>query len=232
MQHSSLAGVSNRYLHMQCRWNFKLYFNMARRKLSDAERWQAVGMVRGDISYKTDCWTIQCKPLCHCSIEAACEPNREVKEFQRTGRSLKMTPREGRLLKMLTRQQPFSTTNTLRSRWIVNGCISRQTVNRRLNSARFRARKPIKRPLLTIRHNTARLQWARDHMGWNIRSWQRMHWSDESRFFVESSWWLRPRIESNRFFIDWITHNPFRWWHHWKQLEQCLFKLFLSIWQV
>jgi hypothetical protein len=35
LQNSSLAGVSNRYLHVQCRWNFKLsklYFNMARRK--------------------------------------------------------------------------------------------------------------------------------------------------------------------------------------------------------
>jgi len=52
---------------------------MAHRKLSDAERWQAVGMVRGDMSYKTDCWTIQCKPLGHCSNEAACEPNRECK---------------------------------------------------------------------------------------------------------------------------------------------------------
>ena len=105
-----------------------------------------------------------------------------VKERQRTERSLKMTPREDRLLKRLARQQPFSTTNTLRSRWIVNGRISRRTVNRRLNSAMFRARRPIKRPLLTIRHKTARLQWARDHMGWNIRSWKRVHWSDESRF--------------------------------------------------
>jgi transposase len=105
-----------------------------------------------------------------------------VKERQRTERSLKMTPREDRLLKRLTRQQPFSTTNTLRSQWIVNGRISRRTVNRRLNSTMFRARRPIKRPLLTIRHKTARLQWARDHMGWNIRSWKRVHWSDESRF--------------------------------------------------
>jgi hypothetical protein len=24
--------------------------------------------------------------------------------------------------------------------------------------------------------------WARDHMGWNIRSWKRVHWSDESYF--------------------------------------------------
>jgi hypothetical protein len=64
-----------------------------------------------------------------------------------------------------------STTSTLRSRLIVNGRISRQTVNRRLKSAMFRARRPIKRPLLTIRHKNARFQWARDHMGWNIRSW-------------------------------------------------------------
>ena len=105
-----------------------------------------------------------------------------VKERQRTERSLKKTPREDRLLKRLARQLPFSTTNTLRSQWIVNGRISRWTVNRRPNSARFGARRPIKRPLLTIRHKTDRLQWARDHMGWNIRSWKRVHWSDESRF--------------------------------------------------
>ena len=105
-----------------------------------------------------------------------------VKERQRTERSLKMTPREDRLFKGLARQQPFSTINTLRSRWIVNGRISRRTVNRRLNSAMYRARRPIKRPLLTIRSKTARLQWARDHMGWTIRSCKKVHWSDESGF--------------------------------------------------
>jgi hypothetical protein len=104
-----------------------------------------------------------------------------VKERQRTEMSLKMTPREDRLLKRLARQLPFSTTNTLRSQCIVNGRISRRIVNRRLNSARFCARKLIKCPLLTIRHKTARLQWTRDHMGWNIRSWKRVHGSDESR---------------------------------------------------
>jgi hypothetical protein len=107
---------------------------------------------------------------------------RSVKERQKTERSLKMTPREDRLLKRFARQQPFSTTNTLQSQWIVNGRISRRTVNRHHNSARFRARRPIKRLLLTIRHKNARLQWAHDHMGWNIRSWNRVHWSDESRF--------------------------------------------------
>ena len=100
-----------------------------------------------------------------------------VKEHQRTGKFLKTTPRADRFIKRLTRHQPFSTANTLRNRWIVNGHISRRTVNRRLNNARFRARRPIKCPLLTIRHKIARLQWACDHMGWNIRTWL-----DESHF--------------------------------------------------
>ena len=107
-----------------------------------------------------------------------------VKEHQRRGKHLKTTPRADRLIKRLTRQQPFSTANTLRSRWIVNGRICRRTVNRRLDNARFRARRPIKRSLLPIRHKIARLQWACDHLGWNIRSWQRVHWSDESRFLL------------------------------------------------
>jgi hypothetical protein len=70
-----------------------------------------------------------------------------------------MTPREDRLLKMLARQQPFSITNTLRRQWIVNGRISRRTVNRHLNSARFRARRPIKRPLLTHCFNRTMTEW-------------------------------------------------------------------------
>jgi len=113
---------------------------------------------------QTDCWTIQCKPLGHRSIEATRESNRGVKERQRTRKPLKTTPREDRFLKRLTRQQTVSTASTLWSRWIVNGRISRRNINRRLNNARFRARRPIKRPLLTIRHKAARLQWTHDYI--------------------------------------------------------------------
>jgi hypothetical protein len=44
--------------------------------------------------------------------------------------------------------------------------------------------KSIPKQLLTIRHKTVRLQWTRDHMRWNIRSWQRVHWSNESRVLL------------------------------------------------
>lgn len=58
------------------------------------------------------------------------------------------------------------------------------TVIRRLHNAHLRARRPVKRPYLSPHHRQARLQWANDHLRWNIRNWQKIHWSDESRFFL------------------------------------------------
>ena len=46
----------------------------------------------------------------------------------------------------------------------------------------MRARRTIKRPQLTLRHHQARFDWSHDHLGWTIRTWRRVHWSDESRF--------------------------------------------------
>ena len=150
----------------------------------NAERWQAVGMVRGGMAYRLTAERFNVSHLVIVRLKQCMNRTESVKEHQRTGKPLKTTPRADRLIKRLTRQQPFSTANMLRSRWIVNGRISRRTVNRRLNNARFRARRPIKRLLLPIRHKIALLQWPRDHMGWNIRSWQRVHWSDESNFLA------------------------------------------------
>ena len=153
---------------------------MPRRKQSDAERWQSVGMVRGGMSYRLTAEWFNVSHSVIVRLKQRVNQTESVKEHKRTGKLLKTTPRENRLLKRLARQQPFNTANTLQTRWIVNGHISRRTVNRHLKSARFRARRPIKRPLLTICRKTVRLEWTRDHMRWNIRLWLRVHWSDES----------------------------------------------------
>ncbi|NYT47344.1 MAG: hypothetical protein H0A75_06960 [Candidatus Methanofishera endochildressiae] len=62
--------------------------------------------------------------------------------------------------------------------------ISTRTVIRRLHHQGMRARRPIKRPQLTLRHHHARFDWSHDHLGWTIRTWRRVHWSDESRFLL------------------------------------------------
>jgi hypothetical protein len=49
---------------------------------------------------------------------------------------------------------------------------------------KMRARRPIKRPQLTLRLRHARFDWSHDHLGWTIRTWRRVHWSDERRFLL------------------------------------------------
>ena len=48
----------------------------------------------------------------------------------------------------------------------------------------MRARRPIKRPQLTLHHRHAQFDWSHDHLGWTIRTWRRVHWSDEIRFLL------------------------------------------------
>jgi hypothetical protein len=73
-----------------------------------------------------------------------------------------------------------------------------------VNCGRFmgrRARIPLWwRGLITVRvlmH--ARFDWSHDHLGWTIRTWRRVHWSDESRFL------LRPTDGRARVWRQWNT---------------------------
>ncbi|CAG2246402.1 unnamed protein product [Mytilus edulis] len=52
----------------------------------------------------------------------------------------------------------------------------------RLNCVNLRARRPVKRPLLTRRHRQARHQWSLGHRNRTLRQWRYVHWSDERRF--------------------------------------------------
>jgi hypothetical protein len=52
-------------------------------------------------------------------------------------------------------------------------------------TANLRAYRPAVRPILTLRHRTARLQWARDHVNWQLRYWTLGLFRDESRFCVD-----------------------------------------------
>jgi transposase len=92
--------------------------------------------------------------------------------------------REDRLISRRARQRPFSTAGALRSNLAFGGHISTRTVIRRLHHQGMRARRPIKRPQLTLRHRQARFDWSHDHLGWTIRTWRRVHWSYESRFLL------------------------------------------------
>jgi transposase len=157
---------------------------MVWRKLTIPERWQAVGMHNGGFSHKrvTDHFRVN-----HSIIVRLMQRFRQtgnVTDRPRAGRTRKTTPREDRLISRRARQRPFSTSGALRGHLAFGGHISTRTVIRRLHHQGMRARRPIKHPQLTLRHRHAQFHWSHDHLGWTIRTWRWVHWSDESRFLL------------------------------------------------
>ena len=88
---------------------------------------------------------------------------------------------------------PFATSPVLKQHGLPNRRLStRPTVRNRLKSAGLKSRRVIKRPLLADRHRRTRLAWCLARRGWNLRTWRKIHWSDESRFLLNvTDGWMR-----------------------------------------
>ncbi|KAI4888523.1 hypothetical protein NFI96_034163 [Prochilodus magdalenae] len=64
----------------------------------------------------------------------------------------------------------------------VVGNFQCSTISRRLHHAGPHAHRPLPRLSLTPRHRHQRLQWCRTRLSWSDSEWQRVIFSDESRF--------------------------------------------------
>ena len=108
----------------------------------------------------------------------------DVADRPRSGRPKVTTPREDRRIINLARRNRFKPATKIRHEMvrIINHPLSYSTVERRLLRAGYRARRPRKGPLLTAGHRQTRLQWAQTRQNYNIRTWRRYIWSDESRY--------------------------------------------------
>nr|CAH7759935.1 unnamed protein product [Callosobruchus chinensis] len=112
------------------------------------------------------------------------EETGEVNSKPRTGRPTVGTRREDRYIAELARRERSVTVPVLRFQFqrTFNRVISIATIRRRILALGLRCRRPLRVPLLTARHRTARLQWARAHQGWLLPQWRNVLFSDESRF--------------------------------------------------
>lgn len=102
----------------------------------------------------------------------------------RPGRPLKTTRRQDRLLVRLCYGGRTKPTRVLRTEWqnAIGVPVSRTLVNSRLVRAGYRARRPLRKPLLKQRHRQHRLQWARNHLRLQAQHWSHVIFSDEARF--------------------------------------------------
>ena len=131
---------------------------MVRRKLTTPERWQAVGMHNGGLSHRRVADHFRVNHSIIIRLMQRFRQTGNVTDRPRAGRPRKTKPREDRLISRRERQRPFSTAGALCGNLAFGGHISTRTIIRRLHHQGMRARRPIKRPQLTLRHRHA------DHM--------------------------------------------------------------------
>ena len=157
---------------------------MARRRLSEGQRWQIIGLHAAGMSFKA----IGRQTGYHYTVISRLirkhAQTNQVKDRPRSGRPPVTSHRENRALIRLARRLPFATSTVLKRLWLPNRRLSSKTVNNRLRAAGLASRRVIRRPLLTNDHKRRRLMWCRARENWNLRSWRRIHWSDESRFML------------------------------------------------
>ncbi|GFW41036.1 transposable element Tc1 transposase [Trichonephila clavipes] len=114
------------------------------------------------------------------------EPSLRVTNlFLSTGLSAyseKTTRRKDRRIERQALVDPTVTRSTKRAE--VGVAIFPQTISRHLSEANVKYKRPFRALLLTLEHRQQRLQWCQARSMWNVTDWQKVMFSDESRFVL------------------------------------------------
>lgn len=154
------------------------------RNLTREECAQAVILVEEGWSYRR---IGQRFGVSHTSVSRILQRYRETGEHSRRpgqGRNRATNAIQDRFLRLSALRQRFVTASCLQSQLLeVEGVrVSTETVRQRLREANLRPRIPARGPALTVDHRRARLNFARNHVGWLEADWERVLFTDESRF--------------------------------------------------
>ncbi|XP_072392409.1 uncharacterized protein [Diabrotica undecimpunctata] len=123
----------------------------------------------------------------HISVSRMMERYRETGSHCRRpvqGRHRVTTSVQDRFLRLRTLRQRFVTTRSLQSQLedVHNIRISCETVRQRLKEGNLVNRIPARGPALTVAHRRKRLEFVRNHIHWLEAGWNRVLFTDESRF--------------------------------------------------
>ncbi|GFS57102.1 HTH_Tnp_Tc3_2 domain-containing protein [Trichonephila clavipes] len=122
---------------------------------------------------------------------------RECNHARKTGSGAtrKTTRREDR--RIVRQALVDSTVTRLTIRTDVGVAIDPQTISRHLAEPNFKSKRPFRALPLTPEHRQLRLQWCQARSMWNVTYWQKVVFSDESRFVLGTDdnrvrVWRRP----------------------------------------
>ncbi|GFW24371.1 transposable element Tcb1 transposase [Trichonephila clavipes] len=101
-----------------------------------------------------------------------------------SGATRKTTRREDRRIVRKALVDPTVTRSTIRAD--VGVAIVSQTISRNLAEGNFKSKRPFRALPLTPQHQQLRLQWCQARSMWNVTDWQKVVFSEESRFVFET----------------------------------------------
>ncbi|GFW58171.1 transposable element Tcb1 transposase [Trichonephila clavipes] len=112
-----------------------------------------------------------------------------------SGSTRKTTRREDRRIMRQALVAPTVTVSTIRAD--VGVAIVPKTISRHLAEANLKSKRPFRALPLTPKHQQLRLQWCQVRSMWNVTDWQKVVFSDESRFILGTDdnrvrVWRRP----------------------------------------
>ncbi|GFW49420.1 transposable element Tc3 transposase [Trichonephila clavipes] len=116
-----------------------------------------------------------------------------------SGATRKSTRREDRRIVRQALVDPAITRSTIRAD--VGVAIVPQTISRHHAEANLKSKRPFRALPLTPEHRQLRLQWCQARSMWNVTDWQKVVFSDESRFVLGTDdnrvrVWRRPAYDS------------------------------------
>jgi transposase len=177
VNHASHALLKIKYVYVRI-WvfksgvlkNYSFSVSMVRRRISEAQKWQIIGMHTTGMSFKA----IGRQMCYHYTVVSRLvrkhTQTNNVTDLPRSGRSRVTSDRDNRALQCLVRRVPLATSPVLKQHWLPNRRLSTRTVRNHLKSAGLKSRRFIKRPLLADRHRRTRLAWCLARRGWNIKT--------------------------------------------------------------
>ncbi|GFY29853.1 transposable element Tc1 transposase [Trichonephila clavipes] len=116
-----------------------------------------------------------------------------------SGATRKTTRREDRRIVRQALVDPTVTRSIIRAD--VGEAIVPQTISRHFAEANLKSKRPFRALFITPKHRQLRLQWCQARSMWNVTDWQKVVFSDESRFVLGTDdnrvrVWRRPAYDS------------------------------------
>lgn len=151
-------------------------------RLSKAQLNRAIGMIQSGISQTVVAEHFNVTQSMIARAWTRFQNNNSPSYTHGGGRQKVTTPRTDRAIRTGVRRNPIQSSTSLKnSLQRININISRSTIKRRLHDVGLKAYRPFRHPKISPQNRVRRLNWARNHINWQLNQWQHCVFADESR---------------------------------------------------